>query len=56
MTYDTPATAASNSRDVGSSKDASFKQGTQARERTTSKAKTPATAGSVWKSYKSGWN
>jgi hypothetical protein len=51
---------ASNSRDVGNSKDpsnnrnTSFKQGTPAGEGTTSIAKTPATAGSVWKSNKSG--
>jgi hypothetical protein len=51
---------ASNSRYVGNAKDpsnnrkASFKQGTPAGEGTNSTAKTPATAGSVWKSYKSG--
>ncbi len=56
---ETRVTAASKSRDVCNSKDpsnnrnASFKQGTQARESTTLTAKTPATAGSVWKSYKS---
>ncbi len=54
------ATAASSSRDVDNSKDsssnrnASFKQGTQAREGKNSIATTPATEGSVWKSYKSG--
>jgi hypothetical protein len=48
------------SRDVGNSKDpssnrkASFKQGTPTGEGSTSIAKTPATAGSVWESYKSG--
>ncbi len=51
---------ASNSRDVGNSKDpssnskASFKQGQQRGEGTTSTTKTPARAGSVWNSYKSG--
>ncbi len=50
----------SSSRDVGNSKDpssnrnASFKQGTPTGEGTTSTAKTPATAGSVWKTCKSG--
>ncbi len=59
-TYDTPATAGKHSRDVGNNRDpssnryASFKPGTQAREDTTSTAKTPPTSGSVWKSYKSG--
>jgi hypothetical protein len=39
-----------NSKDPSSNRNASFKQGTQAREDTTSTAKTAATAGSVWKS------
>jgi hypothetical protein len=49
---------ASNSRDVGNSKDpsinrnASFKQETPTGKGTTSTAKAPATAGSVWKAYK----
>ncbi len=51
---------ASNSRDVGNSKDPSsnrdaiFRPRTPGGEGTISTAKTPATAGPVWKSYKSG--
>jgi hypothetical protein len=43
-----------NSKDPSRNRNASFKKGTPAGEGTTSTAKTPATAGSVWKSYKSG--
>ncbi len=61
--YDIPATAGKQATagmlatarvPAASGMHASFKQGTHAREGTTSAAKKPATTESVWKSYKSG--
>jgi hypothetical protein len=42
----------SDSKDSSSNRNSSFKQGTPAGVGTTSTAKTPATAGSVWKAIK----
>jgi hypothetical protein len=55
-TYDTPATAGilATARIPAETGMSALSKGKPAGEGTTSTAKTPATAGSVWKSYKSG--